>query len=110
VQEVCDTVGILRDGRLLFQGALDDLLVGHAVPAYLVHLRSRADGAADALRQAPWVTGVTELAGQSLRVTVRSLGEAEAQLAGVLAACGAPVVSLAPEAPDLEHVFLELTS
>jgi ABC-2 type transport system ATP-binding protein len=31
VQEVCDTVGILRDGRLLFQAALDDLLVGHAV-------------------------------------------------------------------------------
>ena len=34
VQEVCDTVGILHHGRLLFQGPLSELLVGRAVPRY----------------------------------------------------------------------------
>jgi ABC-2 type transport system ATP-binding protein len=110
VQEVCDTVGILREGRLLFQGSLEDLLVGHAVPAYRIHLRSSVAPAVAALREADWVTTVTEPAGQTLRVTVRTLDEAERHLPAVLAAAGARVVSLAPEAPDLEDVFLELTS
>ncbi|MEV4805360.1 hypothetical protein AB0K18_35645 [Nonomuraea sp. NPDC049421] len=50
VQEVCDTVGIPREGRLLVQGALHDLLVGRAVPAYLVRLRPPAGRVAAALR------------------------------------------------------------
>ncbi|MCK2218964.1 ABC transporter ATP-binding protein [Actinomadura sp. ATCC 31491] len=110
VQEVCDTVGILREGRLLFQGPLAELLVGRAVPAYLVRLRPPAAPAAAALRGLGWVRGVEALDGQRLRVTVRSLEEAERRLPGALADCGARVVSLAPQAADLEDVFLELTS
>ena len=45
-----------------------------------------------------------------LRVAVRSMAEAELGLAKALAECGARVVSLAPQAADLEDVFLELTS
>jgi ABC-2 type transport system ATP-binding protein len=110
VQEVCDTVGILREGRLLFQGSLEQLLVGHAVPAYRVHLRTPASRVEDALRGQDWVTGVSTLDGGWLRVTVRSLADAEQRLAASLAGAGARVISLAPEAPDLEDVFLELTS
>ncbi|MGE5827749.1 MAG: ABC transporter ATP-binding protein [Micromonosporaceae bacterium] len=110
VQEVCDTVGILRAGRLLYQGPLESLLVGHAVPAYRVRLRSPAPAAADLLRGQAWVTGVVEDPSGWLRVQVRSLDEAEQHLAPVLASGGARVISLAPEAVDLEDVFLELTS
>jgi ABC-2 type transport system ATP-binding protein len=110
VQEVCDTVGVLRDGRLLFQGSLEQLLVGHAVPAYRVHLRPPVAPVEDALRGEDWVTGVSTLDGGWLRVTVRSLAEAEQRLPSALAGCDARVISLAPEAPDLEDVFLELTS
>jgi ABC-2 type transport system ATP-binding protein len=39
VQEVCDTVGILDDGRLLFQGPIESLLVGQAVPRVRIRLR-----------------------------------------------------------------------
>jgi ABC-2 type transport system ATP-binding protein len=110
VQEVCDTVGILRGGRLLFQGSLESLLVGHAVPAYRVHLRSAVPPVVEALRGQEWVTAVTGGTGRWLRITVRSLAEAERQLPVVLAGCGARVVSMAPESADLEDVFLELTS
>jgi ABC-2 type transport system ATP-binding protein len=110
VQEVCDAVGVLRAGRLLFQGPLENLLVGRAVPAYRVHLRPPLDPAVAALRAQPWVSGVEPDGPQTLRVTVTSLTEAEVRLAGVLAGCDARVVSLAPLAPDLEDVFLELTS
>jgi ABC-2 type transport system ATP-binding protein len=110
VQEVCDTVGILRAGRLLYQGSLDALLVGRAVPAYQVRLREPVPPVIERLRGEVWVTGVDEDAAGSLRVGVRSPAEAELLLPKVLAACDARVVSLAPKAADLEDVFLELTS
>ena len=110
VQEVCDTVGILRSGKLLYQGPLESLLVGRAVPAYRVHLREPVAPVVTALDGEDWVTGLEPTGDGWLRVSVRSLAEAESQLAKVLAGCGARVVSLAPQAADLEDVFLELTS
>jgi ABC-2 type transport system ATP-binding protein len=110
VQEVCDTVGVLRAGHLLYQGTLDALLVGHAVPAYRLRLRPPVLNIAEALREQPWVSDVEEVSADQLRVLVTSPAEAELRLAGVLATAGARMVSVTPEAPDLEHVFLELTS
>lgn len=108
VQEVCDTVGILRQGRLIFEGPLQDLLVGNAVPSYTVRLRRPLDAVAAGLRQAHWVQSVSMLDPEQLRITATSLPEAEANLVPALAGLGAHVVSLAPEAPSLEDVFLEV--
>jgi ABC-2 type transport system ATP-binding protein len=110
VQEVCDTIGILRAGRLLYQGRLETLLVGRAVPAYRVQLRGPVEPVIASLREEEWVERVGATAPGWLRVAVRSLADAERFLTGALARGGARVVSLAPEAPDLEDVFLELTS
>jgi ABC-2 type transport system ATP-binding protein len=110
VHEVCDTVGILRAGSLLYQGPLENLLVGRAVPAYRVHLRSPSQPVIGALTGQDWVTSVGEPLPQRLHVKVRSLSDAERHLPAVLAGCGAQVISVAPDAADLEEVFLELTS
>jgi ABC-2 type transport system ATP-binding protein len=110
VEEVCDTIGILRDGRLLYQGTLADLLEARAVSAYRVRVRSSAEPVVRALRDQPWVSAVTETAPGQLDIGVRTLQAAEENLVATLAAAGARVVSLAPRTPDLEDVFLELTS
>ena len=110
VQEVCDTVAILRAGRLMFQGPLESLLVGRAVPAYRVRVRPPVEPVAECLRGQEWITSVESRGDDWLRVAVRSMAEAELCLAKALADCGARVVSLAPQAADLEDVFLELTS
>jgi ABC-2 type transport system ATP-binding protein len=110
IQEVSDTVGILRRGELLFQGALEDLLVGRAVPAYVVRVRNLDLDLAAALRGKSWVTAANSPAPGEWRIEVESLDAAEARLAGVLAAAGARVVSLGPAAVTLEQVFLEVTS
>jgi ABC-2 type transport system ATP-binding protein len=110
VQEVCDTVGVLRAGRLLYQGTLENLLVGRAVPAYRVVLAPPIEPVTARLLAEAWTTGVEQLGAGRLRIGVRSLEEAQVRLPRLLADCGARVISLAPEAPDLEDVFLELTS
>jgi ABC-2 type transport system ATP-binding protein len=110
VQRVCDTVGVLREGRLRFQGPLDELLAERVTPAFLVRLRPPADPVLLLLRSEPWVRSAEMVGGTELRVEVRSLAEAEHELVGALARAGAAVVSVEPEAADLESVFLEMTS
>jgi ABC-2 type transport system ATP-binding protein len=110
VQEVCDTVGILRQGSLIFEGALDDLLVGNAVPRYLVRLRAPLAPVITALQQMDWVREVVVLDPEQIRITASGLDAAETQLVPALASVGAHVVSLAPDAPTLEDVFLEVVS
>ncbi|MDH5371579.1 MAG: ABC transporter ATP-binding protein, partial [Acidimicrobiia bacterium] len=110
VQEVCDTVGILREGHLLFEGPLDELLVGKAGGAYRVHLRDSNDRLMGSLREAPWVRQVEQIAPGQLRVTASGPGEAERNLIRVLADANAAVISISPEGASLEDVFLELTS
>lgn len=109
VQEVCDTIGVLRDGELIYQGPLGALLSGSAVPAYHVRLRADDGSAERVLRDEPWVQEVSVLSPGELRVAVRSVEDAERSLAGALARAGARVVSLVPEEASLERAFLELT-
>lgn len=110
VQEVCDRVGILRQGRLLFEGPLSDLLVGRAAAGYRVRLREANPGLVRMLDEAPWVLGVGSVDPTDLRVAVTDAAEAERDLVKVLARAEASVVSINPGKADLEDVFLELTS
>jgi ABC-2 type transport system ATP-binding protein len=110
VQEVCDTVGILDHGRLRFQGPLDELLVGSAVPRYVVRLRQPSEAIVAALRAHDWVKNVEETATDEIAITVDTLEDAEARLVPALAASGARVVSFGPEAISLERAFIEVTA
>ena len=110
VQQVSDTVGILRGGVLLWQGSLDELLVGHAAPAAEVRVRGDLEPVSEHLRARSWVTHVETFASDGLRVTAGSIDQIERLLVPALAEISAPVVSLTPVRADLEHVFLELTS
>jgi ABC-2 type transport system ATP-binding protein len=110
VQRVCDTVGVLRQGTMLFEGSLEELLTEHVRPAFLVRLRSPLAPVVAALRSEPWVRDTGMIGGTEFRVEVRTLEEGERELAGALARAGARVVSFEPEAADLESVFLEMTT
>jgi ABC-2 type transport system ATP-binding protein len=109
VQEVCDTVGILDHGTLRFEGTIDELLSGHATPAYKVRLRPPFGQAVAALSAQPWVQAVRDTGDGALEVSVTTLENAERHLPAVLAEIEARVVSIAPEAATLEQVFLEVT-
>jgi len=110
VQEVSDHLGILHKGRLLFQGDAAGLLDGRAEPVYLIRIRSGRPLAAAALADCPWVTSVAEEGDRDIRIRVSSIEDAERGIAGVLAQAGTAVISIQPQAPTLEDVFLEVTA
>lgn len=110
VQEVSDRLGILHEGRLLFQGPAEELMSGRVGPAYLIRFRRGRDAAVPALESEPWVDSVETRGDQDLRVRIVSLGEAERRLVGILGGVEASVISIRPEAPTLEDVFLEIIS
>ncbi len=108
VQEVCDRVGVLRRGRLVYQGSVWELLEERTTPRYLVRLRSPLEPVIDGLEKAAWVRRVTVVGPDQLRVDVASIADAEHSLVGVLNEAGALVVSLGPAAATLEDVVLEI--
>ncbi|HXP20198.1 MAG TPA: ATP-binding cassette domain-containing protein [Streptosporangiaceae bacterium] len=110
VQRIADRVGILRDGRLLYQGATGDLIDTYLRPAWLVRIAGQADQVAAAITDQPWATRV-ELAGaDSIRVDAVTIEAGERGIPAAIAACGARQVSCEPVAADLESAFLALTS
>jgi ABC-2 type transport system ATP-binding protein len=110
VQRVCDTVGVLGEGRLRYQGPLETLLTERVQHVYVVRVREPVAPVAAVLGRQPWVREVSDLGHGRLRIEVASVAEAETRIAGVLDAAGARLISFEPEAADLESVFLELTS
>lgn len=109
VQEVCDEIGILRRGELVYQGPLDGLLSRHGTKGYTVRLRSGAAEVARRLEGEPWVRSSTAESDERLTILVSDMAAAESRLVGVLSDAGHPVVSVSPGGTTLEDVFLEVT-
>jgi ABC-2 type transport system ATP-binding protein len=109
VQRVCNQVGVLDTGTLLYQGSLTAFLQENTEPVWNITLRSGVDTVSATLKKKPWVTDVTRLAKNQLQVTAASTDELEQQLVHVLADANARVVSIEPIDSDLEHAFLHLT-
>jgi ABC-2 type transport system ATP-binding protein len=109
VQEVCDDIGILRRGEMVYQGSLDGLLHRYAVAGFGVGLRSGADDVRDMLLEEPWVTSVGVGPDETLSIVVSDTAEAETRLIQILAESGYRVLFVTNSTHSLEQVFLEVT-
>jgi ABC-2 type transport system ATP-binding protein len=110
VQQVCDRLGVLRAGRLVFQGPTEDLLGTYTRPGWRIRLRGGGADVAAALAGQPWVRSAAVDGERTVVVEATDVERAERELAGALAASGARLVGVEPLAPSLEQVFLELTT
>jgi len=102
VEQVCDRVGVIREGALVAEGTVDELR-GRAA------LHVRAEPAAEAVRvigALPGVDAVTRVDGR-LEVAV-DVARAPA-INRALVQAGVEVSELYPDKASFEHVFLELT-
>jgi len=108
VERICDRIGVLAKGRLVYQGDLSDLLP-MAAPALRVVVRPPADRLLAALATAPWVRSVSEGEAGELRIDAGDPDAAEARLPGVLADCGVRLVEVGRAGVSLQDIFFELT-
>lgn len=108
VERICDTIGVLSHGRLVYQGSLAELLA-QAAPALRVVVRPPARELADALGAAGWVRAVREDAPGEFRIDLADAATAETELPRVLAACDARLVAVDRAGVSLQDIFFELT-
>lgn len=108
VERVCDSIGVLTEGRLVYQGAVSDLLA-RAAPALSVVVRPPAGRLLRVLAAAPWVRAVSEPEPGHVRIDVRDPAAAEINLASVLAESGVRLLEVGRAGVGLEDIFFELT-
>ncbi|MBN2021407.1 MAG: ABC transporter ATP-binding protein [Pirellulales bacterium] len=109
--EMCDTVGILEQGRLLAVGTVDEIQGKH-------HVTPRRGVAVEVLdgadRLAAWLTGrdgvaELEVEGNTVRFVHGGDRQDEAALLRVIVEAGFGVVSFTPRRQSLEDVFMKVT-
>jgi ABC-2 type transport system ATP-binding protein len=108
VERICDHVGVLTKGRLVYQGPLNDLLA-LAAPTCRVVVRPPADRLVAALAATPWIRAVSEGAPGDLRLDVGDPAAAELYLPEVLANSGMRLVEVSRAGASLQDVFFRLT-
>jgi ABC-2 type transport system ATP-binding protein len=109
VQRVADQVGILRAGRLLYQGSTAELMGRYLTPSWLLRIAGPAGPVQAALAAQSWVTKVEATEPGVLRVDATGIEDGERGIPAVVAGCGARQVACEPVAADLESAFLALT-
>lgn len=104
VEQLCKRVAILKDGRIVAQGAIRELLGrGRGI---LVRTAGDAGPAQELLRTLDWVAGV---APQGDALLVDAPAERAAELNMLLAGNGIAVAEIRAQATSLEAFFLEVT-
>lgn len=103
VEQVCDRVGIIRGGRLLTEGPVQQLR-----GATSVHIT--AEPAADAERRLTAMAGVESVRRDGDRLVVTAPDVTPAVLNAELVGHGIAVHRLVEQQPSLEDVFLALTT
>ncbi len=109
VQRIADQVGILRDGRLLYQGGTQQLIDDYLRPSWQLRIAGDAAPVAAAVAAQPWAVAVEASGPGIIRIDATSIEAGERGIPAVVAACGARQVSCEPVAADLESAFLALT-
>jgi ABC-2 type transport system ATP-binding protein len=104
VEEVCNRVAIVRSGRIVYEGTIDELARG-AGTAY--RLATTDDERAIAICRAH--PGLTEVATAHGRIVFTCDEDAAAELSRALVAEGALIKELAPQTVTLEDLFFSLT-
>ena len=89
VQRVADHVGILRDGRLLYQGPTQELIDTHLKPRWTVRIAGDVAPVADAVASARWAVKVERAGADTIRIDATSLEAGERGIPAAIAACGA---------------------
>ncbi|MBO9325907.1 MAG: ABC transporter ATP-binding protein [Roseiflexus sp.] len=103
VEQICQRVAILKQGRIIAQGEVATL-VRRGVLVRTIGERERAEAL---LRATPWISSVSDCGGAFL---IDAPGDRTADINALLTASGVPVAEIRKYESSLEEFFLEVTA
>ena len=110
LEEICDHVGIIEQGRLVFSGALEEIRRRMGIADKVkVRVAANVDKAVDLLSALPQVRQVQPNGDNGMLVTLADGQTNDGWLARALVQGGLDVVSIEPQQVKLDEAFLELT-
>jgi ABC-2 type transport system ATP-binding protein len=113
VERVCDTVGIIHQGKLVIADSRESLESRYAIPAFEVEVDPQSESGlvqwSNALRQEHWVRSVL-LEGFVSRVVVSDVEMAKSELLSSITQAGLILTRYEVVRPSLEEVFLQLVN
>jgi len=108
LQEICDHVGIIEHGEMVFSGSLAEIFQRLGVHNKVrVRVATGKGRAIEVLSVLPQVEGVEDV-GQEILVSLRD-GQGDGLVARTLVTSDLDVVSIVPETVKLDDAFLQLT-
>lgn len=109
VQRVSTWVGMLREGRLVAQAPLQELLQSYARPVFHLEVAGSAEQerVGTRLRAEPWLREIVGEGG-GLRILVADAEAAQLRIPGLIVEAGAHLVEFSILTPTLEDVFISL--
>jgi ABC-2 type transport system ATP-binding protein len=108
VERVCDTVGILSQGRLVTQASIDTLKSRHGGHRIIIDVNGGRSSLQAALEKQSWVKSI-EQSQDGLRLEVADLDRAQREIPRVVSDLGIGMRRMDVETPSLEEVFVHLT-
>jgi len=111
VERVCDTVGIIDQGKLVIESQQEELLERYVVPAFELETEDRfardLQAWADSVRTRKWVVSVST-DGHHARVVVADVETAKRELLALAVQSGLVLTRYEMVRPSLEDVFMKL--
>ena len=104
VEELCDRVAIIRSGRIVYEGAMDDL---KRTAATGYRLRTSDDERAERVCRAQ--PGLSEVGRDAHGVLLKADEDDVGRLSVALVEAGVRILALAPQTATLEDLFFALT-
>ena len=109
LEEICDHVGIIEQGRLVFSGTLEEIRPRLGIESKVrVSVADHQDKAIELLSALPQVHQVQALGGE-IAVTFHEGRNADGIIARTLVNAGLDIISIQPERLKLDDAFLQLT-
>jgi len=109
LEEICDHVGIIEQGRLVFSGTMEQIRAQLGLQSKVrVAVAENQQKAAELLSALPDVQDVQTL-NESIVVSFRDGSKGDGIIARTLVKAGLDVISLQPETLKLDDAFLRLT-
>ncbi|MCZ6601462.1 MAG: ABC transporter ATP-binding protein [Planctomycetota bacterium] len=108
--ELCNKIGIIEKGELLYSGSLEDVMK-EAGSGDVVILGVQGDGkaAGELLRSSPHIETIDVDEKGEIRLTLKEDAPTIGFISELLVKGGFPIVRMEQEQPDLEEVFMRVT-